>query len=200
MKRHCFLGVWLFCLAFQVTSGERLGDVKIQAASLEQMALESAGPLLYIDITDKNAVGVVDRPKQTLIAMWPVTKGRSPVAIALDERGHRLFVGCRNSDMTGGIVLVDTQTRRETGLVLPIGGWVDYMAFDPASGRLYAVCGTGHVYVYRKRGSDHYDLLGRFETAIMAKTGLLVPGLNRLFVSVPHIGGVPARILVYRLR
>jgi len=182
------------------TSDRHVGDIKIQAKSLEAMALERATSRMYIDITDKNEIGVVDGEKRILIATWPVTKGKENIAIALDERHHRLFVGCRNTDMRGAIVVMDTQTGKETGTVLPIGGWVDYLAFDPANGRLYAVCGTGYVYVYQEREPDRYDLLGRVETAVMAKTGLLVPKLNRFFVSVPHLGSTDAKILVYRVQ
>ena len=182
------------------TSGGHVGDIKIQAKSLEAMALESGGPRIYIDITDKNEIGVVNRQTRTLMATWPVTKGKENIAIALDERHHRLFVGCRNTDMRGVIVVMDTQTGKETGTALPIGGWVDYLAFDPVNGRVYAVCGTGYVYVYQDRGPDRYDLLGRVETAVMAKTGLLVPELSRFFVSVPHLGSTSAKILVYQVK
>jgi DNA-binding beta-propeller fold protein YncE len=121
------------------------------------------------------------------------------MAIALDEDHHRLFVGCRNSDMGGNIVVIDTQTGKEIE-GLPIGGWVDYLAWDPLSKRIYASCGTGYAYVYQEREPDRYELAGKAETAVMAKTALLVPELHRLFVSVPHIGGAPARILVFQIQ
>jgi DNA-binding beta-propeller fold protein YncE len=174
-----------------------VADIRIDAAVPEQMVLEEKGPRLYVDITDKNEVGVIDREKRTLVATWPITEAKKPIAIALDEAHHRLFVGCRNTDMEGAIVVFDTQTGKETGTTLPTGGWVDYLGFDPATGRLYASCGTGYVYVYQQRDPDHYDLAGRAETAVMAKTGLLVPELHRFFVSVPHIGGTPAKVLVF---
>ncbi|MGH9374885.1 MAG: hypothetical protein ACRD1J_01815 [Terriglobia bacterium] len=182
------------------TADKHVGDIKIQAKTLEAMALESSSPDMYVDLTDNNAIAVVNRQTRTLVATWPITKGKEPIAIALDEQHHRLFVGCRDTDMSGAIVVFDTETGKETGTVIPIGGWVDYMAFDPASERLYAVCGTGYVYVFQETAPDHYDLLGTAETAVMAKTGLLVPKLNRFFVSVPHIANTPAKILVFQVQ
>lgn len=182
------------------TSDRQIGAIKINTPDLEAMALESHGPMMYVDMTDVNEIGVINRKTRALIKTWPITGGRNPIAIALDEQHHRLFVGCRNSDMEGSIVVIDIDTGKEIGAALPIGGWVDYMAFDPASDRLYAVCGTGYVYVYDERGPDHYDLLEKAETAVMAKTGLLAPKLHRFFVSVPHIDGTPAKILVFQVQ
>jgi DNA-binding beta-propeller fold protein YncE len=173
-----------------------VADIRIDAAVPEQMVVEEKTPRLYVDITDKNEVGVVDTEKRTLVATWPITKGKRPIAITLDEAHHRLFIGCRNTDMQGAIVVFDTQTGKETG-AFPVGGWVDYLGFDPSTARLYATCGTGYLYVYQQRDPDHYDLAGKAETAVMAKTGLLVPELHRVFVSVPHLGGTPAKVLVF---
>jgi len=185
------------------TTDRHVGDIKIQARSLEAMALESATPKMYIDITDKNEIGVIDRQKRTLIATWPVTKGKENIAIALDERHHRLFVGCRNTELSGVIVVFDTQTGKEIG-ALPIAGWVDYMAYDPRTGRIYASCGkglggVGDVYVFHQTDPDHYRLLGEAPTAPMAKTALFVPELNRVFVSVPHLVSPVAKIMVYQV-
>lgn len=189
-----------FVSVIDTSTVQDMADIRIQAAVPEQMALEDKGTRLYVDLTDKNAVGVIDREKRTLVATWPITEAKGPIAIALDEAHHRLFIGCRNTDMEGAIVVFDTQTGKETGTPLPVGGWVDYLGFDPSTGRLYASCGTGYVYVYQQRNPDRYDLAGKTETAVMAKTGLLVPELHRFFVSVPHIGGTPAKVLVFETK
>lgn len=189
-----------FVSVIDTATVQKVADIRIESAVLEQMAIDSAAKRLYVDITDKNEVGVVDIQKRTLLTTWPITKGKRPIAIAVDEAHHRLFVGCRNTDMSGAIVVFDTQTGKETGTPLPIGGWVDSLGFDPQSRRLYASCGTGYAYVYEQRDPDNYDLLGKAETAVMAKTSLLVPELHRFFVSVPHIGPTPAKILVFKIQ
>lgn len=178
------------------TAGDRVGDINISAGTLEDMVLEHLSPRLYIDLTDRNAIGVVDRKERRLLETWPITKGNTPVAIALDETHQRLFIGCRNTDMMGVVVVFDTRTGKELQ-ALPIGGWVDYLGFDPQSGRLYAVCGTGYIYIYQEQNPDNYTLIGKVETAVMTKSGLLVPQLKRLFAVVPQLGLTQAKILVF---
>jgi YVTN family beta-propeller protein len=178
------------------TKGEPVGDIKIPAKTLEAMVLEDSSSRLYVNIRDKDQVALVDRDKRTFLEAWAITKGKSPAAIALDEKHHRLFVGCRSSDMHGNIVVFDTQTGHEIDS-LPIGGMVDDLVFDAASGQLYASCGSGEVDVYQQRAPDDYVLLGKAVTGIMARSGLLVPELHRYYVSVPSIGTQSAKILVY---
>ena len=178
------------------TTSERVGDVKVAAEVLEDMDIAPSGTRLYITEEDANKVVVVDPQKHTVLETWPITKGATPVATAVDEAHHRVFVACRTTDLHGSIVVIDTDTGKELE-ALPIGGWLDYMVFDAKTGRIYAVCGVGDVYVYQQRGSDDYVLLGRAETAMMAKTGLLVPELHRFFVAVPMMAWKPARILVF---
>jgi DNA-binding beta-propeller fold protein YncE len=181
------------------TKGEVVGDIKIPSGSLEPMALEHSSPLLYVAIRDKDQVGVVDREKRIFLEPWRLTKGKDPSAIALDEKHHRLFVACRTSDMHGSIVVFDTQTKKEIE-ALPIGGKVDGLFFDATSGRLYATCGTGDIDIYRQQDPDHYVLIGKADTGIMGKTGLLVPELHLFFSSVPCIGTQSAKILVFKVQ
>jgi DNA-binding beta-propeller fold protein YncE len=188
--------------AIDTEDGKLVGEVKVPAGSLEAMALEAAGQRIYIDVTDKNEILVIDRHNFTVLATWPVTKGKRNIAIALDESHHRLFVGCRNTESSGVIVVFDTLTGKELE-ALPIAGWVDYLAYDPASRRLYATCGqgpegNGWAYVYEQGTRDSYHLLGKVATAPKGKTGLFVPELKQLFVSIPHFGNTPAEVLVFQ--
>lgn len=185
------------------THAEHIGDVKIGTRSLEAMALEQGGPNIYINLTDKNEIAVVDRRKHTVLSSWPVTKGKHNIAVALDQKHHRLFVGCRDAETRGVLIVMDTQTGKELQ-ALPLAGWVDYIAFDPATQRIYAVCGssisgTGEVYVYRESDPDHFEQLGIVPTAPRGKTGLLVPELHRLFVAIPHYGETQAKILEFQV-
>ncbi len=98
--------------------------------------------------------------------------------------------------------MFDTLTGKELQ-ALPIAGWVDYLAYDPASRLLYATCGqgpegNGWAYVYEEAAANYYHLLGKVATAPKGKTGLFVPDLHLLFVSIPHFGDTPAKVLVFR--
>ena len=119
----------------------------------------------------------MDPQKRLVLDTWPITKGTTPVATAVDEAHHRVFEACRTTDFHGTIVVIDTDTGKELR-TLPIGGWLDYLVFDAKTGRIYAVRGVGETCVYQQVGSDDYVLLGKAETAMMAKTVLLVPELQ----------------------
>jgi DNA-binding beta-propeller fold protein YncE len=185
------------------TTVKRVADIELPALSPEAMAVESTGSHIYVDLMDKNLIAVVDRQKQKLVATWPVTKCKKPIAAGLDEANHRLFVGCRDSETAGTMDVFDTQTGKELE-TLPIGGWVDYIVYDSASHRIYASCGApvtdgGDVYVFHSDDQGHYKLLAKVQTAPRAKTALLVPEIQRFFVSVPHFEK-EARVLVYEVQ
>jgi DNA-binding beta-propeller fold protein YncE len=180
------------------TTGERVGDIKVSAGTLEDMDLDPSGSRLYIAATDEKRVVVVDPQQRNVIETWSITHG-GPVATAVDEAHHLLFVGCRTGQMHGDVVALDTRTGKEI-TALPIGGLLDYLVFDPQSGRIYAVCSDGYVYVYREVTSDQYVLLGKVETAFFARTGLLVTELSRFFVVSPNTGLRAAELLVFQVQ
>jgi hypothetical protein len=131
------------------------------------------------------------------VANWPLTKGKRNMAGALDAEHHLLYVGCRDTDVRGSIVVVDTDGGKELDR-LPIGGWVDSMFYDPAKNRIYASSGVGEVFSYERQPVGTYKPLEPVDTAVMAKTSLYSPELNRYFVSVPHLGGTMAKVLVFK--
>ena len=178
------------------TAGAKLADIKIDGDTLEAMALEKSGDRLFLNNPAKNEVEVIDRKTNALIARWPVKLGKSNATMALDESGHRLFVGCRS----GAIVIFDSQTGKELQ-ALSAGKGVDDLMFDPASHRIYATSGgTGAVDVFNENDPDHYKSLGNTPSGPGAKTGLLVPQLSRLFVAVPPRGTTPGEVYVYQVQ
>jgi len=175
------------------TAGKKLADIKIDGDTLEAMALEKSGPKIYVNNKAKNQVDVIDRRKREVLASWPVTEGKTNVAIAFDETNHRLFVACRS----GQIVVFDTQTGKELA-ALPITKGVDDMTYDGASKRLYAA-GDGNADVYQQTDPDNYKLLGKVRTGQLGKTARLVPELKRYFVAVPQQETTAAEILVFEV-
>jgi len=179
------------------SSGDKVGDIKIDGDTLEAMALERSSPRMYVNNRAKNRVEVIDRAQRSILASWPVTLGKVNVAMALDESAHRLFVACRS----GQVVVFDTETGKELQ-ALPIAKGVDDLAFDPASKRIYAACGdgAGSVDVYKEEDPDHFRSLGRVPSGPLGRTARLVPELNRYFVAVPGNETKPAEVLVYQIQ
>jgi len=65
---------------------------------------------------------------------------------------------------------------------------------------VYVVCGEGRIDVLRQDDPDHYTPEGSVTTAPRARTGLLVPEDDALYVAAPADGASPARVLAYKLR
>jgi hypothetical protein len=75
---------------------------------------------------------------------------------------------------------------------------VDDMAFDGASKRIY-FAGTEFLDVFRQSDADHYARVGHIATSFRAKTGVLVPELNRYYLAVPHHEKQTAELRVYEV-
>jgi DNA-binding beta-propeller fold protein YncE len=175
------------------TADKKVADIKVDGETIEAMALETSGKLIYVNNRTKNQVDVVDRDKRQVVASWPITKSKINVAIGFDEANHRLFVACRD----GAIVVVDTQTGKEiTSLQITKG--VDDLVYDAASKRIYAAC-DGAVDVYEQIDANNYKSLGKVTTGPVGKTALLVPELKRYFVAVPQHGTTNSEVLVFEV-
>jgi hypothetical protein len=76
----------------------------------------------------------------------------------------------------------------------------DEAIFDRANRRVYVLGGEGYIGVYKQIDPDHYTELAHIVSAPGAKTGVLVPQLNRLFVNVsPGDQSVGGHVLQYEV-
>jgi DNA-binding beta-propeller fold protein YncE len=170
----------------------KMAEIHLDGDTLEAMALDTFRPRLYINDPAKSQIDVLDRWTNKLIATWPVTMGKRNVAMALDETHQRLFTGCRS----GQIVVFDSNTGRELQAI-PITTGVDDLAYDAASGRIYAA-GNGKVDVIREADADHYESLGEFDAGGSARNARLVQEIDRYFVAVPQTDSSNAAVAVFK--
>ncbi len=184
-----------FVSVLDTTAGKKLADIKIDSDSVEALAIEKSGSRMFVNITGKDAVGVIDRKTRTLIATWPIgQEGKHNVAMVFDETAHRLFISTNNPERL--IVL-----NSDSGAIvasLPCGHMVDDMAYDAKSKRIY-VTGTDFVDVFQQKDADHYELVGQVPSAFRAKTAILLPDLNRFYLAVPRHEGKSAEVRVYEV-
>jgi hypothetical protein len=177
-------------------SAKKVRDIKIDSNHIEAIVLEKGGPRLFMNITGKDAVGVMDRNGSALTATWPLPAGdKANVAMAFDEANHRLFVVTRTP---GKLVVLNS----DNGMVIadiPAVGFVDDAAFDARHKRIY-LAGDQFVDVFEQKDADHYSLLGRVAGSFRAKTAILVPELNRFYLAVPHHEGKEAEVRVYEVQ
>jgi DNA-binding beta-propeller fold protein YncE len=177
-------------------NAKKLRDIKIASNHVEALVLEKSGPRLFMNITGKNAVGVMNRDKSTLTATWALPPGdKLNVAMAFDEANHRLFVVTRNP---GKLVVLNSDNGKVIADI-PAVGMVDDAAYDAQHKRVY-VAGDQFIDVFEQKDADHYSLLGRIPGSFRAKTGILVPELNRYYLAVPHHEGKEAEVRVYEIQ
>lgn len=106
----------------------------------EFLAADGAGKV-YINLEDKDFVAVVDLHSRKVTARWPVAPGGHPVGMALDQKTHRLFIGCRNPQK---LVVMNAENGKVEAS-LPIGAGVD--ATKIMDGRAFASCRDGSLTV-----------------------------------------------------
>jgi len=188
---YCMLSI------VDTTSGQKVGDIKLDADHIEAMALEKSGSRLFVNLTSKNAVAVIDREKRTVIATWSnAEEGRANGPMAFDEANHRLFVVSRDPDK---VIVLDSDSGKIVTSVPCVGQFIsDDAVYDPASKRLYVV-GTPFLDVFQQRSPNSYQLLGQVPNAFHANTAILVPQLNRYYVAVNHHGETDAVVQVYAI-
>src|SRR2546421_5660338 len=117
-----------FISVIDTNASKKLRDIKIDSNRVEAIVLEKSGPRLFCNITGRNAVGVLDRNKGSLLATWPLPTGdKVNVAMAFDEANPRFFVSTQNP---GKLIVLNS----DSGKVIadpPAVGMVDDAAYDP---------------------------------------------------------------------
>jgi DNA-binding beta-propeller fold protein YncE len=181
--------------AVDPADGRVLGQARL-AGHPESFQLESSGSRIFVNVPSAGHIAVVDRQAMKVTATWAVTSARSNYPMALDEAGHRLFIGCRRP---ATVLVFDTMTGKEIGAAEIVGD-TDDMFYDAARQRLYVSGGDGFIDVLDARQPAALVRLSRIATAAGARTSLFAPDQNRLYLAVPHRGAQRAEIRIYDVR
>ena len=166
-----------------------VGEISLPGSHSEAMAITRDGKKLYVNLSGPKEVGVVDLDTRKLIASWPIPDAEVPNSMVLDELNHRLFIATRKPPKFF-VFNIDTGKVVTT---LPCTGMNDDMSFDVPHKRIY-VTGTDTTTVFEQHDADHYVHLAEVPTGYRAKTSLLVPQLNRLYVAVSGKGKDDAKL------
>jgi DNA-binding beta-propeller fold protein YncE len=176
-------------------AGKKLADIPLDAHP-ESFQLEQTGARAFVNVPDRKQIEVVDLARKAVVAKWPVTSALNNYPMALDEKHHRLLIGCR---APARMLVFDTQSGRQTAS-LEIAGDADDLFYDAARSRVYVIGGEGFVDVLEQKSADQYRRIDHIATAPGARTGLFAPDWGKLFVAAPHRAGRHAEILVYVAR
>jgi hypothetical protein len=173
--------------ALGVIDGENL-DLKADIdlpGSAEAFQLESARPLLYMNIPTPSQIAVIDTDKNQVAKSYPLKAAAANYALALDETNHRLLIGCRKPPK---LVVMDSEAGTEiTNVDIP--GDTDDVLYDAKRKRVYASCGDGSIAVIEQADADHYKVIENFATVKDARTSCLDPESGRVYLAVPRQPG-----------
>jgi hypothetical protein len=185
-----------FLAAIDLRTNKKIGELRFESNHVEALALESSSSRLFINITDKHEVAVVDRKAMQVITRWPIDVAAENSPMAYDEVHRRLFIVCRKP---GALVVMDSDTGKIVAN-LPAAGRSDDIAFDAQKGRIYVPGGEGYISVFQQQSADQYQLLAKVTSEPGAKTCLLVPGLARYFLAVsPGDTKATAKVLTFQV-
>src|SRR5229473_3488515 len=174
---------------------KKVGDIKVESANIEAMAIEKNGPRIFANVRDKSLVGVIDREKRTVTSTCPLGELHGNTPLTFDAANRRIFVVGRKPP---SLVVLDSDSGKIIA-TLPTAEMTDDMAFDPAGKRIYVACNDFAV-VYSQKDADHYEELGRAPTGFRAKTAILVPQLKRYYVAAPRHEKEMAGVKVYAVQ
>jgi DNA-binding beta-propeller fold protein YncE len=131
----------------------------------------------WVNLVDKDQIAVIDTRGLKVTAHWPTAPGKQPVAMAIDAKSRRLFVGCRN----GLLLVLDADTGKSVGQ-FKIGQNVDAAVFDEALGLAMVSCGDGTLAVLKEESAETFTLLPPVKTAPGARTVGLDPRTHTLYL------------------
>ncbi|HEV2365769.1 MAG TPA: hypothetical protein VGS12_16385 [Caulobacteraceae bacterium] len=174
-----------------------LRDIRIDAIHVEALAVQQTGPHVFVNVTDKNDLAVIDKQRGTIVARWPIPEAKDNACIAYDEKTRRLFVATRRP---GKLVVINADTGAH---VASFGGpgWPDQALWDAANRRVYVTGADGTIGVYEQKDADHYARLADVRSFPGAKTSILSAAQGRLYVAVsPGEAGKAAALVWYRVQ
>lgn len=160
-------------------TGKRIGDIRFDTDFTESMAAEQKGNRLFINVTGKSQIAVVNKDTRAVTAMWPIKDGELNAPMKLDEEHHRLFVVTRKPFK---LLVLNADTGEEIAS-FKAPERTNEMLFDAANRRIY-LAGDDYLYVIQQKDADHYEELAHVPSAKGAKTAVLVPALKRVYAAV----------------
>jgi len=157
--------------------GSIAGTIDLGGAP-EQAQSDGQGHV-YIDLEDKDCVGVIDARAMKLTGTYSLNgKGGGPAGLGLDAKNQILFAFCHQPatavilSATGGQIL-DT---------LPIGNGVDGGGFNPATMEAFSSQGDGTLTIIKENSPTSFAIEQTVKTMPRAKTCALDAKTNHIIV------------------
>ncbi|HEX9404707.1 MAG TPA: YncE family protein [Steroidobacteraceae bacterium] len=166
---------------FNAVTGAQVAAI-VTDAHAGGSVVDERGRHLYVLVPEKAQVIVFDRKTHATVAKWTIPGVQKNVALDLDAKNHRLFLGVRNP---ASVVVLDSNSGAVVASI-PTVATLDGLFYDPATRRIYTTGGEGFVDVTQQIDADHYERIARIPTGPNARTSAFVPEWRRLYVAVPR--------------
>lgn len=146
--------------------------------------LEASRPRLYLNALPDQVV-VIDTDKNEVLHKHPLKLAQRGYPMAIDEKNHRLFIGCREKAV---VLVMDSEAGKPiTAITIPAD--IDDHFYDAKRKRIYASCGEGFLTVIKQRDADNYEIEEKIPTVKLARTCFFDPDSGRLYLGVPRQEG-----------
>jgi DNA-binding beta-propeller fold protein YncE len=183
-------------IAFLPLNLSDTGKVEVRLpAHPESFQVSANGSGIFVNLPHDQSVASINLSGGFVTAKWGHLGAQSNFPMAVDPGHDRIFIACREPAQ---LLALNTKTGLVMQRIATVGD-ADDLFFDQPRSRIYVIGGEGFVDVVSAPESGKLNSIAHIPTAAGARTGLFVPGWNKLLVAAPHRGATPARLLVYAL-
>ncbi len=139
---------------------------------------------VFVNLEDKNLIGVIDIATHQEVAEWPLAPVTAPTGMAIDRLSKRLYVG-------GGkfLAVVDYTTGKVVTSV-PICTGTDATWIDDAQRLIFNSCSDGNITISHIDGPDKVSVVATLPTARGARTMTLDPVTHRLYTAAQNFAPI----------
>lgn len=176
------------------TSDALVGTIPLNGHP-EAFSLDQNESKIFINVPTANAIEVASTITRQVTASWPLTNATENFPMALDAKSGLLFVGFALPPVLG---VFNTSTGKVV-TTFNISSNADDMYFDPTSNLILVTCSAGFLDVFREQNVDSYGTVVILPTGPLARTSLLYPQNEELFVAVPQHDKLAAQLLTFSI-
>jgi len=133
---------------------------------------------VYVNLENKNQIAVIDLKDHKVVGTWPIAPGEEASGLALDQKLHRLIIGCGNSKM----VLMDSASGKVVSS-LDCGQGVDAAAFDPETSLGFVSAGGSGTVTIARVEADKLVPIQTLSTERGARTMTVDSKTHRIYLS-----------------
>jgi len=173
-----------YATVIDAKEGTVVGTLDLGGAP-EQAVSDGKGTI-YVNISDKANIAVVDAKSMTVTAHYDVSsKGRSGSGLAFDPKNHILFAYYRQPSP---VVIIVNAKNGNIITSLPTGTGVDTVAFNPATMESISAEGAGSMTFIKENSPTSFVVEQTLQTMAGAKTLALDTKTNHVLTMTAEFG------------